>query len=103
MNYHDINWELGPINSGIGGTFSPNMFYEHLKCMQDHFEFVSIYEGIDRLNKNKINKPILSIWFDDGLVGVRKYGFDILEHFGLKGAISINSNFYLPSQRSKKM
>ena len=95
LNYHDINWELGPINSGIGGTFSPEMFNEHLKCLSDDFQFVSISEGINRLRNNNINSPLLSIWFDDGLIGVRKYGYDILEDFGIKAAVSINSNFLL--------
>ena len=95
LNYHDINWELGPINSGIGGTFSPDMFNEHLKYLSDDFEFVSVNEGVKRLRNNNINKPLLSIWFDDGLIGVRKYGFDILESFGIKATISINSNFLL--------
>tara|TARA_Y100001970_G_C14122393_1_gene797040 strand:+ start:442 stop:1335 length:894 start_codon:yes stop_codon:yes gene_type:complete len=98
LNYHDINWELGPINSGIGGTFSPEMFNEHLKYLSDDFQFVSVSDGIDRLRNNNINNPLLSIWFDDGLIGVRKYGFDILESFGIKAALSINSNFLLKKE-----
>ncbi len=98
LNYHDINWELGPINYNIGGTFSPEMFNEHLKYLSDNFEFVSITHGIDRLQSNNINNPLLSIWFDDGLVGVRKYGFDILESYGIKPALSVNSQFFLKKE-----
>ena len=95
LNYHDINWELGPINFGIGGTFSPDMFAEHLTYLCNEFEFVTIDEGLNRTLNNNINSPMLSFWFDDGLVGVRKYGFDILESYNAKGAISINSNFLI--------
>ena len=95
LNYHDISWELSPINSGIGGTFSPDMFNEHLNYLNDNFELVSVFDGVNRLQNNNIDKPLLSIWFDDGLIGVRKYGFDILESFGINAAISINSNFLL--------
>ena len=52
LNYHDINWELGPINSGIGGTFSPDMFNEHLKYLSDNFEFVSVDDGIKKMRNN---------------------------------------------------
>ena len=71
------------------------MFNEHLNYLSDNFEFVSVSDGIKRLKNNNINNPLLSIWFDDGLIGVRKYGYDILESFGIKPALSINSNFLL--------
>jgi peptidoglycan/xylan/chitin deacetylase (PgdA/CDA1 family) len=95
LNYHDINWECGPINSSIGGTFSPEMFYDHIKHLENGFEFVSVKKGLTKLSNNKINHPLLSIWFDDGMCGVRKYAFDILDSFAIKGVMSINSNFLL--------
>jgi peptidoglycan/xylan/chitin deacetylase (PgdA/CDA1 family) len=98
LNYHDINWELGPINSGIGGTFSPEMFNEHLKSLNSEFELISVSEGFNRLKNHDIDRPILSIWFDDGLIGIRKYAFDILESYGIKAATSICSSFFLKEE-----
>ena len=98
LNYHDINWESGILNKKIGGTFSPDIFFNHLKVLNENFNLVSINEGLLKYQEGNIKEPILSIWFDDGLIGVRKYAYDILEDFKTKAAVSINSDFFLKKQ-----
>jgi len=94
LNYHDISWEEGPFVRGIGGTFPPDIFEEQINSLKQHFRLVSVQQGLDEL-KNGINEPILSFWFDDGFLGVRKYAHPILERNGITGASSINSSFML--------
>ncbi len=42
-----------------------------------------------------INEPLVSIWFDDGLASGRKYALPLMERYGFKAAMSVNSGFML--------
>jgi len=95
LNYHDISWEENLLIRGLGGTFPPDVFRGHLKKLSQHFKLVSVPEGWELFSQNKINQPLLSFWFDDGLSGVRKYAYPLLENYTVKGAMSINSRFTL--------
>ena len=91
--YHDVSWEEGPFVRHIGGTCSPDVFRDHVRACKEIGELVSIENGMARLGKNEISTPLISFWFDDGLVGVRKYAAPILEEHGITGAISVCSRF----------
>jgi len=95
LNYHDISWEENPYLVGIGGTFPPDIFREHLEALSQVGELVSVQEGFRRWKEGSIDKALISFWFDDGFLGVRKYAMPIMEAFAVKGAISINSRFTL--------
>jgi len=95
LNYHDISWEQNSYLGAIGETFPPDIFAEHLAAFSQHFEFVSIQEGWSRLSAGKIDAPLLSFWFDDGYLGVRKYAEPILDAHGVTGGIAVNSDFLL--------
>jgi peptidoglycan/xylan/chitin deacetylase (PgdA/CDA1 family) len=95
LNYHDISWEENPYLQGIGGTFPPDIFREHLQSLQEHGRLVSIQEGFERFQSSTIDAPLFSFWFDDGFAGVRRYAKPIMDTFGVTGAISINSRFTL--------
>ncbi len=93
LNYHDISWEENPYLSGIGGTFPPDIFREHLSVLSKYAEPVSVNEGYGRLKDGKIDKPLVSFWFDDGFAGVRRYASPVMQEFGITGAVSVNSRF----------
>lgn len=95
LNYHDINWEENLYISGIGGTFPPDIFREHLREFSKVANLVSIQDGFREYQKGSINEPLISLWFDDGFVGVRRYAMGIMSEFNLTGAISVNSRFTL--------
>jgi len=95
LNYHDISWEENPYIAGIGGTFPPDIFRKHLEALSEAGELVSVQEGFRRWKEGSIDKPLFSLWFDDGFLGVRKYAMPIMDTFGIKGAISVNSRFTL--------
>lgn len=97
INYHDVNWEE-PMALKVGGTVPPNFFADHLQYLCQKGELVSIEEGERRVIEGNLNKPLFSIWFDDGLKGVLKYAAPILKKYNLKAAISINSDFYNHNQ-----
>ena len=95
LNYHDISWEENAHLKGIGGSFSPDIFSAQLKTLSSIGKLVSIQEGIKRYLANDIDQPLISFWFDDGFLGVRKYASPLLKPYGIQGAVSINSNFTL--------
>lgn len=95
LNYHDINWESSQLVRGIGSTISPDRFEDHLKILNQNFKFLSLDSALQRLRNNKIDEPTLSIWFDDGLIGIRRYAYEILEKYEVKAATSVNSDFFL--------
>jgi peptidoglycan/xylan/chitin deacetylase (PgdA/CDA1 family) len=93
LNYHDVSWEESIYIRGIGGTCPPDIFREHLAYLSKHGEFVSVQEGFDKYRSGDIKKPIISFWFDEGLRGVRKYAYPLLEKYNVKAAISVHSKF----------
>jgi len=95
LNYHDISWEENDLMRGIGGSFPPDIFRDHLDNFNRYGKIVSVQEGFAQYQKGTIKAPLISIWFDDGFAGVRKYAFPILETYNVKAAISINSRFTL--------
>lgn len=95
LNYHDVSWEENPFIRGIGGSFAPDIFTEHLEVLNQNARLVSIQEGFELFCNGDLKEPLVSFWFDDGFTGVRKYAMPIMETFGVKGAISINSRFTL--------
>ena len=90
LNYHNISWEENALLRPIGGSFSPDLFEEHIVALQNHFEIVGINEGYTAFSQGSIRKPLLSIWFDDGLAGCRTYAEPILSHYGLSAAMYLN-------------
>ena len=95
LNYHDISWEETPYTRAIGGNLPPDIFRSHLDALRQRARLVSIPEGFRRFRQGEIDEPLVSIWFDDGLAGVRKYALPLLEQYDVKAAMSINSKFML--------
>ncbi len=95
LNYHDISWEESAYTRAIGGNLPPDIFRSHLDALSKNARLVSVPDGYERFQQGEIDEPLVSIWFDDGLVGVRKYALPLLERYGVKGAMSVNSKFML--------
>lgn len=93
LNYHEINWEEGPFINAIGGTYSPDIFLRDVRRLADAAKLVSIQDGLARLHQAPLTEPLVSFWFDDGFVGVRKYALPILQDFGTTAALSVCSRF----------
>ena len=91
--YHDISWEENCYIRSIGGTCPPDLFRRHVSTLAELGELVSIPLGMERLRQGTIATPMFSFWFDDGMVGVRKYAAPILKEFKVTGALSICSRF----------
>lgn len=98
LNYHNITSEVTKFDSLIGGSFTPSEFLDHLDILSKRFSLVSIQEGLEMWNEDRIDRPILSLWFDDGFIGTRLNAFPILSQLGLTAAISINSSFVLGTE-----
>jgi peptidoglycan/xylan/chitin deacetylase (PgdA/CDA1 family) len=91
--YHDVSWEESPFIRHIGGTCPPDVFRDHVRACEGLGELVSIHDGMEKLTRGDIASPLLSFWFDDGFLGVRKYAAPILAERGITGATSICSRF----------
>lgn len=79
----------------MGGTYPPDVFFRQMKLYAENFKLLPVEEAFKLYKNNQINEPVLSIWFDDGLAGNRKYALPILEEFKTTAAISLNSDFFL--------
>ena len=93
LNYHNVSWGTSTFENSVGGSFSPQEFAEHIAALSQEFEFVGIFEGLQKWRKDQINCPILSFWFDDGFVGTRLNALPILNHYNITAGMSINSGF----------
>jgi hypothetical protein len=94
LNYHDVNWESSLLVRGIGGTVSPDVFLEHIRSLRAVGKIISVREGLELLHEGHVfEQPTFSFWFDDGFVGVRRYGLPILNNEGITAAISVCSRF----------
>lgn len=98
LNYHNITSEYTEFDSMIGGSFTPFEFLDHVDTLSQKFSLVSIQEGLQMWNEDRIDRPILSFWFDDGFIGTRLNAFPILSKLGLTAAMSINSSFVLRTE-----
>lgn len=93
LSYNDINWESGPLPAGPYSALSPDIFFDHINYLNKVVDFVNLDDGINLLKKGNLKRPIFSVFFNNGLAGVRRYGFEILNDFNIKAAVSINSDF----------
>jgi peptidoglycan/xylan/chitin deacetylase (PgdA/CDA1 family) len=96
--YHNVSWEEGPLLWHIGGTCPPDIFRDHVKAALDLGRIVSVRDGYERFTSGRIDEPLISFWFDDGLRGVSRYAVEILDEIGVTGATSICSRFAARSE-----
>ena len=69
------------------------LFDDHLYSISKIAKLVSIEAGFKNWKNKTIHEPMVSIWFDDGFVGNRKYALPILKKYNINAAVSINSAF----------
>lgn len=93
INYHDINFEDSILTRAIGGVIRPDVFSRQLQYLAKRVTFVSLAEGYERYQSGQLDRPYLTIWFDDGFKGLHTYALDICESFGVRPAVSICSRF----------
>lgn len=91
--YHSISWEENAYLRGLGGTLPPDVLRDHLAQVARHGELVSIGEGLRRLTAGEAERPLFSLWFDDGFSDVRTYATPLLHRWGVTGAVSVCSRF----------
>lgn len=91
--YHNVSWEESPFLWHIGGTCPPDVFRDHVETCAQLGELVSVQDGVDRMQRDRVSHPLLSFWFDDGFASVSKYAAPILAEKGITGATSICSRF----------
>ena len=96
LNYHDINWELPLLFRRLGGTVPPDVFRGHIESVAAVGELISVQEGLRRCRLGlEFVRPAFSFWFDDGLIGVRRYGMPICREYAVTGAVAACSRFAL--------
>lgn len=99
LNYHNVDWENSILSRAIGGTVRPDVFRGHLQALCRLGRFISVPEGQQILDAGeRIDKPLFSLWFDDGFAGVREHALPICRELGIRGAMSICSRFVLRTE-----
>jgi peptidoglycan/xylan/chitin deacetylase (PgdA/CDA1 family) len=94
--YHEVSWEEPPELRGIGGmTVPPDRFEDHLRALSGESTLLSVADARARLAQGPLDSPVVSIWFDDGYRGVRRYAAPRMSRAGVTGTISVCSRFTL--------
>ena len=112
--YHNVSWEHGPFTEYCTSTCPPDLFREQLNTLASSFRIVSLEDGWRQFKSGTQSEDLLTIWFDDGMRGVREFAFPIMSEFSVKGAVSVCSEFwrqkkhfwrfqYLPSHHFSKL
>jgi peptidoglycan/xylan/chitin deacetylase (PgdA/CDA1 family) len=91
--YHDVSWEDSICSRAIGGCCPPDLFERQVDELQKLGPIVSIDEGAEAVRRGAVREPMFSLWFDDGLRGVYRNAFPLLQHYGLTAAVSVCSAF----------
>lgn len=94
--YHDVSWEEPPELRGIGGmVVPPDRFREQLAVLDGEARLIAADEARERLREERPDEPWVSVWFDDGYAGVRRYAAPLLAGRGLTATVSVCSRFTL--------
>ena len=93
VNYHDVDYEDSILTRALGVTTRPDVFAHHLEQMAEAGRFVSIDEGCALLERDAIDEPIFSVWFDDGFAGVANEALAACEQHRVPAAFSVCSRF----------
>jgi hypothetical protein len=91
--YHDVSWEENAYLRTLGGTLPPDVLRDHLAELARYGDIVSISEGLRRVAAGGANRPLFSLWFDDGFSGVQTYAKPLLDRSGVSCALSVCSRF----------
>jgi hypothetical protein len=92
--YHNVSWEHGPFTEYCTSTCPPDLFREQLNTLTSSFRIVSLEDGWRQFKSGTQSEDLLTIWFDDGMRGVREFAFPIMSEFSVKGAVSVCSEFW---------
>ena len=80
------------INTMVLTKISTNLFDDHTlldsNLMQNHFTFISYSDGVDKIMTGKIDKPYMTVSFDDGIKSCRVAG-DILTKLGIQACFFV--------------
>jgi peptidoglycan/xylan/chitin deacetylase (PgdA/CDA1 family) len=68
-------------------------FEQQIKYLRENFQMVSLWEGIQLLNKDKIKGTLISISFDDGDISLKKHIVPFLETNKIPATFFINSTY----------
>ena len=92
--YHNVSWEHGPFTEYCTSTCPPDLFREQLAALSSVFRIVSLEEGWREFKSGTQSEDLLTIWFDDGMRGVREYAFPIMKEHDVSGVVSVCSEFW---------
>src|SRR5438045_8187974 len=91
--YHDVSWEESAYVRTIGGTIPPDLFRRHVEALAGLGDVVGADEAERRWRAGTIDRPLFTVWFDDGLQGVEQHAAPILDRAGATAVASICSRF----------
>jgi peptidoglycan/xylan/chitin deacetylase (PgdA/CDA1 family) len=93
LSYHNISWQETFVSRALGGICPPDLFESQIETLQGLGDFVLPDEAIERLKESALDRPLFSIWFDDGLRDVRRYALPILKQKSIKATMALCSAF----------
>lgn len=91
--YHEVNWTTHPALGRVQQVCNPGLFEQHLTELSKFGQLESVDSAYKKMAAGHKDGPLISVWFDDGFKGVRKYAAPILKRFGVTGASSVSDQF----------
>ena len=84
--YHSVN------PSGALASPTPALFARHLSWLRDQCDMVP-FGCVPAATRRKINRPVVSVTFDDGYADNYNYAFPILQRYGARATFFLTAGF----------
>ncbi|MEM8959880.1 MAG: polysaccharide deacetylase family protein [Acidobacteriota bacterium] len=89
LEYHDVS----PDDHERESVVSRSRFATHIRHLQKHFPIVSLGTAVDALRYQQLERDLLVITFDDGLLGNADNAWPVLRDAGATATIFLTTGF----------
>jgi peptidoglycan/xylan/chitin deacetylase (PgdA/CDA1 family) len=93
FNYHQIIKNFDPRFHNRGNVTQDIYFEKQIKTIKKMFHLISLEDGINMLEKGKIDQRSAAITFDDGDISLKNNALPILEKYNVPATFFINSAY----------
>jgi peptidoglycan/xylan/chitin deacetylase (PgdA/CDA1 family) len=89
LNYHQVLREAAPL---LPNEPDAELFEKHLEWISEYFDIDSLSNALNKLDNNKLYRPIVALTFDDGYRSNYEVALPILKRHDVKATFFIVSS-----------
>jgi peptidoglycan/xylan/chitin deacetylase (PgdA/CDA1 family) len=91
LTYHSFS---GARPRGLFGSLPVRQFERHLGFLRDHFELVSLAQGLENIGAGLVrDKPFLALTIDDGFEDNYTLAWPLLKRYGIPATVFLATDF----------